>query len=610
MKTYQGVNHQNICITNGFWKNRQDINASITSHAVYNRFSDSHRFEALDCNWNERMSYRPHIFWDSDVAKWLEGAAYIIHHTKDTHLEALCEKAIQTIIKNQTPEGYFNSYFLVLRQNERFKHRNDHELYCAGHLMEAACAYYEATGKNAFLKAMCKYADYIYDTFYIYQTPSFVTSGHPEIELALVRLYETTGNEKYLELSKHFIDKRGNNPKDQDIAKDYNKYNTQDHLPLVEQRTAEGHSVRALYIYSAMSDIARTFDHDGYFEACEAIFENIISKRMYITGGVGSSSMGESFATDYFLPNDTAYTETCAAIALALFCKRMQRISNNSKYADIAERVIYNGFLSGVSLDGKAFFYENPLEINPAYHDVNTSSTKKRHMPIMQRLELFGCSCCPPNVLRFIASIGDLLYTHDEKTLFMHQFMNSDATIKNTQVCQTTAYPVDGALKITMEGNDFEEIAIRIPGWCQNFTADASYTLENGYAYFQAAPEINICFEMNVQLYQSNPAVQNNAGCVAVARGPVIYCLEEIDNGANLHSLNLDSNADFMLEFTKDYQVPVLHTEGYRTKAGAGLYSFYDGTMEKTALHFIPYFAFANRGVSEMLVWIPVLRNI
>jgi DUF1680 family protein len=188
--------------------------------------------------------------------------------------------------------------------------------------------------------------------------------------------------------------------------------------------------------------------------------------------------------------------------------------------------------------------------------------------------------------------------------------MSSDATIKNTQVRQTTAYPADGALKITIEGNDFEEIAIRIPGWCQNFTADAKYTLENGYAYFQAAPEINICFEMKVQLYQSNPAVQNNAGCVAVARGPVIYCLEEVDNGANLHSLNLDSNADFMLEFSKDYQVPVLHTEGYRTKAGAGLYSFYDGTMEKTTLHFIPYFAFANRGVSEMLVWIPVLRNI
>ena len=610
MKTYQGVNHQNICITNGFWKNRQDINASITSHAVYNRFSDSHRFEALDCNWNERMSYRPHIFWDSDVANWLEGAAYIIHHTKDTHLEALCEKTIQTILKNQTPEGYFNSYFLVLRQNERFKHRNDHELYCAGHLMEAACAYYEATGKDAFLKAMCRYADYIYDTFYVYQTPSFVTSGHPEIELALVRLYETTGNEKYLELSKHFIDKRGNNPKDQDIAKDYNKYNTQDHLPLVEQRTAEGHSVRALYIYSAMSDIARMFDHEGYFEACEAIFENIISKRMYITGGVGSSSMGESFATDYFLPNDTAYTETCAAIGLALFCKRMQRISNDSKYADIAERVIYNGFLSGVSLDGKAFFYENPLEINPAYYDVNTSSTKKRHMPIMQRLELFGCSCCPPNVLRFIASIGDLLYTHDEKTLFVHQFMNSDATIKTTQIHQTTAYPADGTLKFTIQGNDFEQIAVRIPGWCQHFTANVPYTLENGYAYFQCIPELILSLEMKVQLYQSNPAVQNNAGCVAVARGPVIYCLEEIDNGSNLHSLNLDPNADFVLEFSKDYMVPVLHTEGYRTKASSGLYSFYDGTMEKVPMHFIPYFAFANRGVSEMLVWIPVLKNI
>ena len=208
------------------------------------------------------------------------------------------------------------------------------------------------------------------------------------------------------------------------------------------------------------------------------------------------------------------------------------------------------------------------------------------------------------------ASIGDLLYTYDEKTLFVHQFMDSEATIKSTQIRQTTAYPIEGAIKFTIQGNDFEEIAIRIPGWCQNFTADAPFSLENGYAYFRTAHEINLCFEMKVQLYQSNPAVQNNAGCVAVARGPVLYCLEEIDNGSNLHSLNLDPNADFVLEFSKDYLVPVLYTEGYRTKARSGLYSFYDGTMEKAPMRFIPYFAFANRGVSEMLVWISVLKNI
>lgn len=603
MKKYQGISYKNVHITDGFWKNRQTINAEVTSHAVYNRFADSHRFEALDCSWKEGMNYTPHIFWDSDVAKWIEGAAYIIAKNHDTQLEQLCENAIDMIVENQTKEGYFNSYFLVMRQSERFKHRGYHELYCAGHLIEAACAYYEATGKDKFLRAMCKYADYIYDTFYVYQTASFTTCGHPEIELALVKLYDTVGDEKYLQLSKFFLDKHGNNTKDTYT----NKYYAQDQLPLTEQHTAEGHCVRAMYLYSAMADIARHYDSDAYLEACRAIYDDAVNKKMYITGGIGSTKMGEAFATDYFLPNDVAYTETCAAISLTMFCKRMQLLSADSRFADTVERVIYNGFLSGVSLDGKSFFYENPLEIDPYFANVNTASEQKRHMPIMQRVELFSCSCCPPNVLRFIASIEELMYTYDEHTLFVHQFMNSEAAIQQSVIRQTTDYPADGSLKITVEGTDFAQIAVRIPGWCTGFTADKPYTLENGYAYFAAEGEINLNFDMKVQLYEANAAVQNNAGCVAVARGPVVYCLEEADNGKHLRSLGISSQAAFSLEENDGYKVPVLLTQGLRKKEQEGLYRVYSRECEQVTLRFIPYFAFANRGVSEMLVWTRVM---
>lgn len=615
MKTFQAISYQNVNITDGFWKNRQHINASITSHSVYNRFSDSHRYEALDCNWKEGMNYYPHIFWDSDVAKWIEGAAYIICKSPADQpdvvqnaekLTALCDNAISMIAKNQTPEGYFNSHYLVMNQDERFKHRNDHELYCAGHLMEAACAYFEATGKDSLLNIMCKYADYIYDTFYLYQTASFTTCGHPEIELALVRLSQTTGNPKYLELSRHFLDKRGNNPKDTNILPEFNEYYAQDHLPLAEQTTAEGHCVRAMYIYSAMADIARIQDAEQYRMACEIIFENVVNKKMYITGGIGSSHLGESFTTDYFLPNADAYTETCAALSLAMFCKRMLLLDADSKYADTIERVIYNGFLSGVSLDGKSFFYENPLEIDPFFYDVNTSTRPKRHVPIMERLELFGCSCCPPNVLRFIASIGDYLYTHDEKTLYVHQFMDSESRIHETTVRQTTQYPADGTVKIVTEGPGFSRIAVRIPGWCEQFTANQPYTMEKGYAVFTGCNEITLSFEMEVQLYEAHTAVQNNAGCVAVMRGPVVYCAEAVDNGLHLRSLRLDPTAEFEITENALYQVPLLKTRGFRKKEQTGLYRRYSSDFEETEITLIPYFAFANRGASEMLVWIPV----
>jgi len=607
MYNYHSVSFKNVNITGGFWHNKQRINKNITAEAVYSRFSDTHRFEALSCNWREGFVYEPHIYWDSDVAKWLEGAAYILAKEKNERLEQLCDKAIADIVSNQEDSGYFNSHFLVMDQGDRFKVRRNHELYCAGHLMEAACAYYEATGKDAFLKAMCRYADYIYDTFYVYQRASFVTGGHPEVELALVKLADTTGNAKYLELAKFFVDMRGNNSKDTRLRDIYEFSYDQSHRPLKEQDTAEGHAVRAQYIYAAMADIADRYKDDVYYAACEKLFSNIVQRRMYITGATGSTYWGEAFTVDYDLPNKSAYGETCASIGLGLFARRMQKMKPDAKYADAVERVMYNGALSGVSLDGNSFFYSNLLELDPTVTDYNPSTTKKLRNPQPRRSKIFNTSCCPPNIMRFIASIADNFYTYTDDTVFIHQYAESTAQINGNTVTQKTNYPVDGEIRINLSGG-FKRIAVRIPGWCENFCISGPYTFIDGYAYIEVPQtgSIMLSLDMSPQLIESNPKVQENAGRVAVMRGPIVYCAEGIDNGRLLRSLLLIPGNAFEEAKSDLFQVPVLTTIGLRKEGGEQLYRAYKNDYVETRIKLIPYFGHANRGVSEMVVWLGV----
>lgn len=608
MKHYERIPFHQVHITGGFWRHRQQINRDTTVQAVYNRFSDTHRFEALACKWHEGMPDRPHIFWDSDVAKWMEGVAYLLMEKRDEHLEKLVDHAVEDIIRNQDELGYFNSHFLVTRQNDRFKVRNDHELYCAGHLIEAACAYHQATGKDAFLNAMIRYADYIYNTFYVYQTAAYTVCGHPEIELALVKLADTTGNAKYLELSKFFLDMRGNNQKDKPIVDDCTLYYDQSHMPLKQQETAEGHSVRALYIYSAMADIAARYQDEDYLHACEKLFDNITQKRMYITGATGSTHIGEAFTVDYDLPNKTAYAETCASIALALFARRMLAIKPEAKYADAIERVMYNGALAGVSLDGKSFFYENPLEIDPRFANVNTSTTKKQHMPIMQRVEVFGCSCCPPNIIRFIASMADTFYAAADDTLYVHQYAQSSAQIGGASIQQETAYPSDGEIRLIISGGTFQKAALRIPGWCDQFILNVPYELKDGYAYAEIPSDgvLELKLDMPVQLMESHLCVQENANRVALMRGPVVYCLEGVDNGECLRSLSLKPGRPFVLK-DMGFGLPAVCTLGVRKTGQHALYARFNASYEPAPLTFIPYYAYANRGVTEMTVWVHVL---
>lgn len=598
------IEFSDVKITGGYWKARQDINRSVTLKAVYDRFNETGRFEALKCDLRDGDTNIPHIFWDSDVAKWIEGASYILHSEKNDQAVEIIENAIDLIIKNSDENGYFNSHFLVAEKENRFRLRECHELYCAGHLIEAAVAYYELTGKDRFLNAVKKYADYIERAFKIDNTAAFITPGHPEIELALVRLYKATGEKRYIELAKYFIDKRGNCDEPGIYTDWANEYYSQDEIPVRERKTAEGHCVRALYLMCAAADIAYIYKDNDLKTACERFFDSIVNKRMYITGGVGSSNMGESFTIDYDLPNRTAYAETCAAISLAMFAERMLKFGADSRYSDIIERTMYNGIMSGISLDGKSFFYENPLEIDPDFNNINTSTKVKERFPITQRVEVFDCSCCPPNIMRFVASISGLIYGVDDNTVYINQYMNSEGDVNGIKISQKTDYPNNGKITVRCNSNK-KQIAFRIPCWCKSFNINKKYSIKNGYAYvdFDSEENIELELDMPVRIISANRRIHSDAGRIAVMRGPVVYCAEGIDNGADIKSIALPTESVFELA-ESEFLLPILKTEAYRPFESDSLYYEAVDDYEKIPLTLIPYYAFANRGESEMQVWL------
>lgn len=595
----------------GFWKNRFDINKNATIPMVYERFSDTGRFDAFRFEWKDGDPNRPHIFWDSDIAKWIEAAAYTITKSPDKELEKIIDGVVDLIEKNRDENGYFNIYFTVCEPDNRFVNRMAHELYCAGHLTEAAIAYYKATGKDKFLRLMCDYMEHIEKVFITDDSAEFSTPGHEEIELALVKLYDCTGNEKYLKMSSHFVETRGTSQKDEDSPYYISHAYDQTHLPVREQKTATGHSVRATYLYCAMADLALRLGDKSLFDACRTLFESIAYKQMYITGGIGPTHYGERFTEDYDLPNDVAYSETCASIGLAFFARRMSLIDPDSLYADVAEAAIYNCALAGVSLSGKAFFYVNPLEINMERNRKNIEyyQYKGSLYDTPQRLEVFDCSCCPPNIARMIASIGDFLYTYNNDTVFVHHYFESEADFEGIKITQKTEYPNNGAVKLTVKGMKGKTLAVRIPGWAEKYDIDAAYEIKKGYAYIAIdsdEAEISLDFNMECRLVAANPAVEADVGRVALCRGPFVYCAEKIDNGSPLNNLSISSELNAKLEWNADMQAYTVEADGFEDSGFSSLYRTYKADMKQRRIKLIPYFAFANRGVSDMLVWIRV----
>lgn len=606
----KNISYEKVDITSGFWHDKQELIRKTTIWNVYKRFSETGRFSAFKMDWKQGMPNKPHYFWDSDVAKWLESVAYLTMKQREPELEAIVDEVVDDIERGRMADGYFNIYFQLFEPENRFKKRGCHELYCAGHLIEAAIAYDKATGKSKFLSVMKEYTALIKRIFMDEQSAGFDSPGHEEIELALVKLYDYTGDRQYLELALFFINKRGMKEK-LPAGDNYNLgTNIQDHLPVREQFTAEGHAVRACYLYCALADLALREDDSRLKLAAERIFDNITEYKMYITGAVGSTKVAEAFEEEYRLPNDTAYAETCAALALALFARRLELLEPDSRYADCVERVIYNGFLSGLSLDGKSFFYENAQEIDLEQRRIIQEALRDKnalHYPITQRVEVFGCSCCPPNVTRFISSIGDFIYNYTNDAVYVNQYMESTAEIDGFTITQKTNYPYDGKITLTLTGKN-TTLALRIPGWCRVYSlgkngASVAAKLEGGYALVDISDgdEVTLDLGISVRRVKSNPRVMTNRGMSALCWGPFVMCLEGVDNGGSLTGVKLAGN-NSTVGFDENLGLPCVFHPAIRETV-SGLYSDVSSAEPFTA-KLIPYFAFANRGESDMRIWI------
>lgn len=547
----------------------------------------------------------------------------------DPVLEKTADEAIDIVCAAQQEDGYLDTYYIINGRDKEFTNlRDHHELYCFGHLTEGAVAYYEATGKDKLLNAAKRFADYIADYFGEEDGKCKGYPGHEIAEMALVRLYEVTQDDKYLQLSRFFIDERGKRPyyfdteehpdvkiKGHEEEERY-AYN-QAHKPVKEQDEAVGHSVRAVYLYSGMADIARLCDDEKMYEACKRLWDNIVFKKMYITGGIGATHLGEAFSFPYDLPNDTTYAETCASIGMAFFARRMLEIEPDARYADVMEREVFNGILSGMALDGKSFFYVNPLEVNPiACH----RDERKYHVkPVRQKW--FGCACCPPNLARFLSSIGTYAYTENEDTLFVHLYvggeLHKETPDGDVDLNIVSDFPWNGKvrIKVAAKGKDFT-LALRIPDWCEGkYTLkgfDNEYKVEKGYIYLTKewgdAEEIEIEFPMDVKILESNLTIRENIGKVAVARGPIVYCLEEQDNGKDLHLLLVDTKSEAKVNTLSIQGVNAnqISLAGKRMKPGDSteLYKkVSDELFVDTQLTYIPYYMWANRSENEMQVW-------
>ncbi len=577
------------------------------------------------------------VFQDSDLAKWLEAVGYSLSATPDSQLEKQADEVIEYIEKAQQEDGYLNTFFTLKRPKEKWTNLLDcHELYCAGHMMEAAVAYYNATGKRKLLDVMCRFADYIDSVFGTEEGKIHGYDGHEEIELALVKLYKATGDEKYLNLSKYFIDERGKEPnfflqewekrgktsywnpsdhKQPDAA-----YN-QAHIPVREQTEAVGHAVRAVYLYSGMADIAALTKDEGLKKACKTLWNNMVTKQMYITGGIGSTHSGEAFTFDYDLPNDTVYQETCASIGLFLFAHRMLLLEEEGNYGDVMERALYNSIISGMGFDGKSFFYVNPMEVWPKASEKNP---ERRHVaPVRQKW--YGCACCPPNLARLLMSLRQYIYTYSEDAVYTHLYIPSKAEINpggNKIILeQNTGYPWDGgvSIKLGLEKETEYTLKFRIPGWCRSFQVSINGeafaekgNTENGFLsihrVWSDGDEVVLQMEMPVEIIQSHPEVRANAGKVAIMRGPLVYCLEEADNGTNLSALSLEINTGFELKAEAELMKGALSItgKGLRRKEKdwkGSLYRPFKSEEEETDIKAIPYFLWGNREKGEMLVW-------
>ena len=586
-KMIDQVDFSHVHIQDNFWSPRLSKHISATLPVcidqIENQTGRIRNFENAAKGEGEHSGI---FFDDSDVYKALEGMAYTLINNPDPELEKKSDEWIDKFAAAQQPDGYINTFYTLTGLDKRWNNMDKHEMYCAGHMIEAGVAYYQATGKRKLLDVCIRMADHMMTIFG--PGKRHWVPGHEEIELALVKLYQVTNEEKYLDFANWLIEERGHGHGSKGDEGEWNPFYYQDEKPVREMTDIAGHAVRCMYLYCGMADVAALKQDSGYIAALNRLWDDVALRNMYVTGGIGSSRHNEGFTEDYDLPNLDAYCETCASVGMVFWNQRMNQFTGDSKYIDVLERSMYNGALAGISLAGDRFFYVNPLESKGNHH----------------RQEWYGCACCPSQISRFLPSIGNYIYGTSNNALWVNLYIGNTTQVKvdksDITLKQETNYPWDGNVKLTISTTSplQKEIRMRIPGWCKQYTIavngkQTKATIDKGYAVlnnkWKSGDEITLSMDMPVELVAADPRVKQDVGKRAIQRGPLVYCMEEIDNKENFDKLTVSPKTSFNVAFN-----PTLLD---------GVTSIVAQTDNQT-INLIPYYAWDNREAGKMKVWI------
>ncbi|RHJ84877.1 glycoside hydrolase family 127 protein [Parabacteroides sp. AM08-6] len=591
LKMIEQVDFSHVKIQDSFWSPRLLKHITTTLPVcidqIENQTGRIRNFENAAKGEGEHSGI---FFDDSDVYKALEGMAYALINNPDPALEKKADEWIDKFAAAQQPDGYINTFYTLTGLDKRWSNMDKHEMYCAGHMIEAGVAYYKATGKRKLLDVCIRMADHMMDVFG--PGKRHWVPGHEEIELALVKLYQVTQQKKYLDFAYWLIEERGHGHGSKGDEGEWSPAYYQDDMPVREMTDIGGHAVRCMYLYCGMADVAAFKKDSGYIAALNRLWDDVVLRNMYVTGGIGSSHHNEGFTEDYDLPNLDAYCETCASVGMVLWNQRMNQFTGDSKYVDVLERSMYNGALAGISLPGDRFFYVNPLESKGDHH----------------RQAWYGCACCPSQISRFLPSIGSYIYGTSDDALWVNLYIGNQTEIPMDKsavtVKQETRYPWDGSVRLTLSSPQplKKEIRMRIPGWCKEYTLsvngkETTAPVEKGYAVlkgeWKSGDEINLNMDMPVELVEADPRVKQDIGKRAIQRGPLVYCLEEVDNRKDFDKLAVSPQTTFHNHFKADL------LDGVET---------IEAVNGNEKINLIPYYAWDNREAGKMKVWIDYLQ--
>ena len=587
LKMIEQIDFSHVKINDNFWSPRLSKHVSATLPVcidqIENQTGRIRNFENAAKGEGEHSGI---FFDDSDVYKALEGMAYSLINNPDPELEKKADEWIDKFAAAQQPDGYINTFYTLTGLDKRWTNMDKHEMYCAGHMIEAGVAYYQATGKRKLLDVCIRMTDHMMSQFG--PGKRHWVPGHEEIELALVKLYQTTQEQKYLDFAYWLLEERGHGHGTMGDEGKWDPVYYQDIVPVRRLTDISGHAVRCMYLYCGMADVAALKNDTGYIAAIDRLWDDVVHRNMYITGGIGSSRDNEGFTEDYDLPNLDAYCETCASVGMVLWNQRMNQLTGDSKYIDILERSLYNGALAGISLGGDRFFYVNPLESKGDHH----------------RQEWYGCACCPSQLSRFLPSIGNYIYASSDDALWVNLYIGNTGQIRigetDILLTQETDYPWDGSVKLTISTSQplEKEIRLRIPNWCKTYDLSINgkrinVSEEKGYAVikdWKSQDVIALDMDMPVEIVAADPHAKENFGKRAIQRGPLVYCMEEIDNPVYFDQIQLSPSTTFQTAFASDILngIKTIKTNGRAQSAT-----------------FIPYYAWDNRKAGKMRVWIP-----